>query len=256
MKHKLILLFSLFIGLTASNSVTFNPSENCYEDLLVAISPDVPSTDSEVVIANIKEWITKGSEVLYGATYGWAYFKSVKILLPSTWEDVPNVVPADYEAFEDAEVRVEMSNPIYGDFPFTVQNGGCGDPGQFVQTSAEYFTQLSDSEAKYGPFGQVFVHNWAKLRYGVFEEFGYPGDQLYPMFYYKQVWTAEGQTNTLKPNLCSNLEPEGKQEDQEVGGSCSYDAKSGLPDENCVLCSHRSYRLNLLHHGHPLPARK
>jgi len=28
---------------------------------------------------------------------------------------------------------------------------------------------------------KVFVHEFAKLRYGVFEEFGYPGDSQYPM---------------------------------------------------------------------------
>ena len=235
MRPKLVnICFFLLFGFAASNSVHFNTQENCYEDLLVAISPDVPSTEAETVIANIKEWITKGSGVLYDASNGWAYLKSVKILLPASWDNVKNVTEADYEAFKDAEVRVETQNPLHGNFPFTVQNGGCGDPGQYIQTTADYFTQISNSEANIGPLGQIFVHNWAKLRYGVFEEFGYPGDALYPMFYYKQVWTAEGQTNTLKPNMCSNMEPAGYEVDQASGGSCSYDEKSGLPNANCV----------------------
>ena len=41
-----------------------------------------------------------------------------------------------------------------------------------------------DSSA-YGNWGKVVVHEWAKLRWGVFEEHGFPGDQQFPMFFYK-----------------------------------------------------------------------
>ena len=41
-----------------------------------------------------------------------------------------------------------------------------------------------DSSA-YGNWGKVVVHEWAKLRWGVFEEHGYPGDPQFPMFFYK-----------------------------------------------------------------------
>ena len=40
---------------------------------------------------------------------------------------------------------------------------------------------------------QVVVHEWAKLRWGVFEEFGYPGDAKFPMFYYQTTWGPTGQ---------------------------------------------------------------
>ena len=33
--------------------------------------------------------------------------------------------------------------------------------------------------------GKVVVHEWAKLRWGVFEEHGYPGDAQFPLFFYK-----------------------------------------------------------------------
>ena len=33
--------------------------------------------------------------------------------------------------------------------------------------------------------GKVVVHEWAKLRWGVFEEHGYPGDTRFPLFFYK-----------------------------------------------------------------------
>ena len=43
---------------------------------------------------------------------------------------------------------------------------------------------LNDSSL-YGAAGKVVVQEWAKLRWGVFEEHGYPGDQSFPLFFYK-----------------------------------------------------------------------
>ena len=37
----------------------------------------------------------------------------------------------------------------------------------------------------YGSPGKAVVHEWAKLRWGVFEEHGYPGDTRFPLFFYK-----------------------------------------------------------------------
>ena len=45
--------------------------------------------------------------------------------------------------------------------------------------------------------GKVFVREWAKYRFGVFEEHGYPGDKLYPMCYYNVF-------NQVVPNYCTN----------------------------------------------------
>ena len=43
----------------------------------------------------------------------------------------------------------------------------------------------------------MFAHEWAKYRYGVFEEYGYPGDDRYPMFYYDRY-------GELVPNYCTD----------------------------------------------------
>ena len=48
-----------------------------------------------------------------------------------------------------------------------------------------------DSSA-YGNWGKVIVHEWAKLRWGVFEEHGYPGDDQFPMFFYKVSSASPG----------------------------------------------------------------
>ena len=80
---------------------------------------------------------------------------------------------------------MDNESGVYGNSPFTLQTGGCGEPGQFIQVSASFLSSMDTANKTFGPPGQVFVHEWAKYRYGVFEEYGYPGDNKYPMFYYK-----------------------------------------------------------------------
>ena len=36
---------------------------------------------------------------------------------------------------EDAEIRVEPPNIMYGDSPYTLQTGECGEEGQYTQVS-------------------------------------------------------------------------------------------------------------------------
>jgi hypothetical protein len=53
------------------------------------------------------------------------------------------------------------------------------------------------------------VHEWAKLRWGVYEEHGYPGDPKFPMFYLKSTWTVNGPESKVVINLCLNEDPVG-----------------------------------------------
>ena len=73
----------------------------------------------------------------------------------------------------------------------------------------------------------------------MFEEHGYPGDPLYPMFYHKQIWTASGPDVIVKPNFCSNVEPVGSLQTGE-GGECGTDPVSGLPAADCVFLARQT----------------
>ena len=74
----------------------------------------------------------KGSKSLYSASQGWAHFRNVYILVPASWSPVPGAQPA-HEVHEDAQIRVEPTHTIYGDSPFTLQTGECGEEGEFIQ---------------------------------------------------------------------------------------------------------------------------
>ena len=188
--------------------------------------------------------------MLYSTSQGWAHLHTVFILLPTSWTSVPDTRPAQ-SVHSEAEVRVEPASPLYGDTPFTLQTGECGEQGEFIQVttppptpssvistlevSENFLTQyVPDPASVFGPPGQVFVYEWSRLRYGVFSEHGYPGDPLYPMFYHKQIWTPAGPENRVAPNLCTNAEPEGRLQTL-TGEECETDPVSGLPAPDCFF---------------------
>ena len=90
-----------------------------------------------------------------------------------------------------------------------------------------------DNSSVFGPSGQVFLYEWSKFRYGVFEEHGYPGDPLYPMFYKQEMFTPSGSKIVVKPNFCTNTEPTGSIENSN-GEDCDA-AEDMVPEDDCVF---------------------
>merc|ERR1712172_122250 len=207
--------------------------ENGYEGLVVAISPE--EEENPNLVESIKDLLTKASAELYGATRQRAFFKEVTILVPQTWS-LDEAEAAVDETFEDTEFRGGPSNPAYGHNPYTIQNRECGEPGDFTHlTSWFVLNHATNASEEFGRTDKVVVHEWAKLRWGVFEEYGYPGDPKFPMFYMKTTWGANGQVDVLKPNFCTSTEVEGEARDVATGGECTVDPESGLPNANCYF---------------------
>ena len=79
-------------------------------------------------------------------------------------------------------------------------------------TSEDTTTTASPPLSDLTPAGNTFLHEWTKLRYGVFEQYGFPGDARYPAFYEE----SEGE---FSPNHCTNVEIEGAELDIVSGSS-------------------------------------
>ena len=92
--------------------------ENGYEGVVVAISPE--EEENPNLVQSIKDLLTKASGELYGASRQRAYFKSVTILVPQTW-NLDEAEAAEDETYDNAEFRVAPSNPAFGHNPYTVQ---------------------------------------------------------------------------------------------------------------------------------------
>ena len=133
--------------------------------------------------------MTEASTDLYTATRNRSYIESVRILIPQTWENVtanastwenfqvlakasrfdvivvdvksdtlnaPDVSLNTNEIFQDAEVQVDLPNWKFGDRPYTVQLGGCGDPGEYIHLTPNYVMNFdtASAESDFGPAGK------------------------------------------------------------------------------------------------------
>ena len=64
--------------------------------------------------------------------------------------------------------------------------------------------EITNSITKYKLWmnvGKVFVHEWAHLRYGVFDEYGGTGESNHPVFY------RPPGSNLIVPNVCFDKTP-------------------------------------------------
>uniref|UniRef100_A0ACB8F3J0 Uncharacterized protein n=1 Tax=Sphaerodactylus townsendi TaxID=933632 RepID=A0ACB8F3J0_9SAUR len=139
-----------------------------FEDVVIAINPQTPEDDK--IVNSLKEMVKEASTYLFNATKQRFYFKTVKIIIPFTWTKKPEYRRLTIESYEEADVIVANPYLKYGDDPYTLQYGGCGEQGRYIHFTPKFLTNDSLHNV-YGPRGRVLVHEWAHLRWGVFDEY-------------------------------------------------------------------------------------
>uniref|UniRef100_A0A8C2QKE4 Chloride channel accessory 3B n=1 Tax=Cricetulus griseus TaxID=10029 RepID=A0A8C2QKE4_CRIGR len=163
---KVLVFLSLHL-LQGMKSSMVHLNNNGYEGVVIAINPSVPEDDR--LIQSIKEMVTQASTYLFEASKGRFYFRNVSILVPMTWKSKSEYLTPKQESYDKADVIVAEPYLKYGDDPYTLQYGQCGDRGQYIHFTPNFL--LTDNLPMYGPRGRVFVHEWAHLRWGVFDEY-------------------------------------------------------------------------------------
>ncbi|XP_068095950.1 calcium-activated chloride channel regulator 1-like isoform X2 [Hyperolius riggenbachi] len=154
------------IAYTAKDSLV-TLKNNGYEDIVIAIHPKIPENGK--LITNIKKMMTEASTYMLQATQNRVYIRSCKILIPTTWASNSTFGRPKIESYDKADIIV--ADPfIKGDDPYTLQYGGCGEQGKYIHLTPNFM--LNDRLLRmYGSRGRVFVHEWAHLRWGVFDEY-------------------------------------------------------------------------------------
>ncbi|XP_049323310.1 calcium-activated chloride channel regulator 1 [Astyanax mexicanus] len=199
---------------------------NGYTDLLIAINPAVPQNNE--LINRIKTMITKGSEYLLEALDRKVFIKEVNILVPPTWTG--SFAKARRETYDKANVIVGHPNTAFGDEPYTKQMKGCGEEGEHIHFTPDFL--LKDDLLKvFGPREKVFVHEWAHLRWGVFDEY----NKKQPFYWSK--------TQEIEHTRCSG-KIAGKLYDVSSGSPlpCSFDPKTGLPTKGCKFIPNKDQK--------------
>ncbi|KAM4722891.1 calcium-activated chloride channel regulator 1-like [Rhinophrynus dorsalis] len=197
-----------------------------YEDIVIAINPEVK--EDVKIIENIKEMVKEATSYLFHATKKRLFIRSVKILIPMGWTE-NNYLKPRTERYDTADVIIANSYLKYGDDPYTLQYGACGEPGRYIHFTPNF---LLDNKliSVYGPRGRVFVHEWAHLRWGVFDE--YNNEKPY---YISGKLKVEATRCSLNITGTYRIPTNPCQGSSCPTRPCNSNPKTGLYEEGCVF---------------------
>jgi len=244
-----------FLTVGAILSVTGSPilDQSGFRNVIVAINDDVPEENGSALIQSIKDLLTETSDMMYFASMTRFYIKEVTILTPKGWRLSEIAGEARHgEVYEHASIKIAQMDTEHGDAPYTHQPGRCGEEGEPILISDEYLINLMENTdemiVKYGPIGKVLTHEFTKYRYGIFEEYGYPGShkngEVYPSVSTQAFLDRDGLWKmALVNNTCSDTKLEGKllhiegeKEQSHIVEGCDIDDETGeIISDSCFF---------------------
>ena len=142
---------------------------------------------------------------------GRAYFQSVVVVVPRSWDPSACGYTADFPAAstaataalarDAADLLMGPDHPVYGGAPHAQHSGGCGAAGEliYLPISSILVRQANNSASS---TAAALMESWLEYRYGVFREETYPGDRLYPNMFASGGGGANGtaEPDPMMPN--------------------------------------------------------
>ena len=88
------------------------------------------------MIEGIKKTFIATNQELFHASRKRAYIKSLTVILPLTWNTLrTDQTKGGGESYTDADIRVDIANPLYGYIPYTLRGPRCGELGEYIHTT-------------------------------------------------------------------------------------------------------------------------
>ncbi|XP_062308633.1 calcium-activated chloride channel regulator 3A-1-like isoform X1 [Osmerus eperlanus] len=193
---------------------------NGYTNILIAINPAV--TEDPLLLERIKEMVSDASLYLFQVMNNKLYFKDVTILVPPKWTG--KYSRANTETYEKANIIIDEPTKLNGNDPYTLHYGECGTEGRYIRLTPD-FLKRDELIKFYGPRGRVLVHEWAHLRWGVYDEY----DERNPFY------TDNGK---LEATRCTK-NMTGEWRSIPSGAMCTPTNINGKPS-NCYFFLHKS----------------
>uniref|UniRef100_A0A8C3SCJ6 VWFA domain-containing protein n=1 Tax=Chelydra serpentina TaxID=8475 RepID=A0A8C3SCJ6_CHESE len=176
-----------------------------------------------------QDMVKEASSYLFNATKKRFFFKAVKIIIPLHWQTKFQNSSIKTESYDKADVIV--ANPFlkYGDDPYTLQYGGCGEKGRYIHFTPDFL--LNDKLYNiYGSRGtKVFVHEWAHLRWGVFDE--YNNDA--PFYMSANAGTASVEATRCSASVTGKYRFSNCTRNICINRQCKYDDRTKLYEAGC-----------------------
>ncbi|KAM4642760.1 calcium-activated chloride channel regulator 1-like [Discoglossus pictus] len=220
----IIVFISTFQVIHSTKRSLVELKNNGYEGIIIAISPNIP--EDHQIIDNIKTMMMDASTYMLKATKNRTYIRSVTILIPQTWKSNSTYGRPRRESYDTADVIIADPS-LLQDEPYTLQYGGCGQPGKYIHLTPNFI--LNEKMIPiYGPRGKLFIHEWAHLRWGVFDEYDY-----------NRPYYLSGQRNIEATRCPMNLKGENKifvyAGSVQTVEDCLLDEKTGIYEEGCMF---------------------
>ena len=145
------------------------------------------------------------------------YIKSVTVVIPHSWRDsiCQTVIraPQGGTPYRHPDIKINGKHALFGKTPFTQRSRGCAQTGDFMFIPYHFLTAWNNTWETYGDPAKFFVKEWAKLRYGIFDERGYANDLLFPNYYYVN--------GDIYPTVATNDRVNGEWIDTRGQGNCN-----------------------------------
>ncbi|XP_067929460.1 calcium-activated chloride channel regulator 4A-like [Watersipora subatra] len=112
--------------------------------------------------------------------------------VPENVDIINRLKPGTNETLSKARIVVAEPNLAYGDTPYTVQPGRCGVEGDYIHLTPDYLILNKSGNIPYRPEKKI-VKEFAKLRWGLFDEDVAVTDKENPQLYWHQgIWNLVG----------------------------------------------------------------
>ncbi|XP_018012477.2 calcium-activated chloride channel regulator 2 [Hyalella azteca] len=197
------------LQLALLTSAAVQMQDGRYSGLQVAVaSKTIEPLDGLKFIADVQNFIHAGSELLNYAMDKRVSINDFTLMIPRTWNasNFGSVVRAsDDTTIKTADI---LLHDAADELPETLQAELCGVPGRQVSVPL-FFLSLSEEEQKqFGSPGKIFAHEWAHYRWGVHDEHGFGGDDVYSSTYgnYQTAMCIAGTTNGTTKRDCSTTD--------------------------------------------------
>ncbi|KAL5017983.1 hypothetical protein ScPMuIL_003705 [Solemya velum] len=193
---------------------------NGYRNIVVAIHESVP--ESVALLDSIKDILRNSSRFLYTATRKRAFFKDITILVPSLWS-TGSYGAASGLSYTSGDIIISHFNVTKRSTAKTRSFSPCGQPGINILLTSDLFLNPA-LPPSYGTPDKYFVKQWARFRWGVFDEHPIPGDT---QFYFSV------QTGKVEDVKC-NIKKRGKIVHSSTGSYCKTNPSTGTISDSCV----------------------
>ena len=129
---------------------------------------------------------------------------------------------------------VEKNSFLSKASPRTHQSRGCHHKGHYISLPQQFLNNWNSSPESASYSSKILAHEFVKLRFGIFDETGFPGDLLYPSYFMMNgsVFPTGTSDITVKGSWES---PDNKTVCEDDYASCVYQPQGENQQAGCSL---------------------